>query len=131
MSTEEHHHDVITQVTEQFAEVYSGSSQGIYIFLDDHHYSQNNRLLGLLGYASTDEKLADGKSFLEKLIEPQSQAKLVEAYQAAMQQMTGSTLSVSWLKKSGQILKTTVILVPISFDKHLMALHFIEVEKGQ
>ncbi|KKW01775.1 MAG: hypothetical protein UY34_C0008G0030 [Parcubacteria group bacterium GW2011_GWA2_48_9] len=100
MSTEEHHHDVITQVTEQFAEVYSGSSQGIYIFLDDHHYSLNNRLLGLLGYASTDEILADGKSFLEKLIEPQSQAKLVEAYQAAMQQMTGSTLSVSWLKKS-------------------------------
>jgi len=128
MTTKKHHADVIAQATEQFSDIYHGSSQGMYIFLDDFHYSLNDKLLNWLRYDSSDQVLAGGKSFLEKLIEPQSQGKLVEAYQAAMEHMTASELPVSWLTKSGKIIKTRVILAPISVDQHLLALHFITVK---
>ncbi len=131
MGMKKDHQDIITMVTTQFSDIYHGSTQGVYIFLDDFHYSLNEHLLGMLGYDTIDEILSGGKSLLQKLVAPASQEALVTAYQRAMQEMAGSILSVSWLKKSGKILKTSVILVPISFQDHLLAYHFVETVKGK
>lgn len=129
MDKQTHHKDIIAQVTEQFSDIYDGSRQGMYIFLDDHHYSLNDRLLKMLGYSSTQEVMAGRQSFLEKMIKPENQDTIVRAYRQAMEHMVGSQLSLDWVKKDGTTLRTTVIIVPISFDHHLLALHFVEEDK--
>ena len=50
---------------------------------------------------------------------------LVTAYQDAMTRMVGSTVDVTWQKKSGGKVDTSVILVPVAYNEHLFALHFV------
>jgi len=39
--------------------------------------------------------------------------------------MIGSTIDLTWKKKSGGTVDSTVILVPVAYDGHLFALHFL------
>jgi hypothetical protein len=41
--------------------------------------------------------------------------------------MVGSTIEVTWKKNNGQTVDTNVILVPVAYDGHLFALHFLSV----
>jgi len=43
----------------------------------------------------------------------------------AMERMVASTIKISWKKKAGGTVETIVILVPIEFEGHLLALHFV------
>ena len=62
---------------------------------------------------------------LSKFVAEKSQETLVTNYRKAMDKMVGSTFPITWRKKSGGTVDTTVILVPISYEGHLFALHFI------
>jgi len=42
-----------------------------------------------------------------------------------MEDKIASDIVVSWKKKTGGSVKTKVIMVPISYDGELLALHFI------
>jgi PAS domain-containing protein len=126
-----HHAEILQGAVEHFLEVLENSSQAMYIFLDDENVFFNERLLTMLGYASSKEALADGPSMLMKLVHEKSRPVLVGAYQRAMEKMAGSTIPITWLAKSGKKVETTVILVPIVYDNHLLALHFIEPAKPQ
>jgi len=79
----------------------------------------------MLGYKSPDEWSKVDKPFTKAFVDEKSQGILVTAYQNAMEKKIGSTIKVAWKKKSGSIVSSTVILVPIVIDGHLMALHFI------
>jgi len=50
---------------------------------------------------------------------------LVTAYRNATERMIGSTIEVTWKKKSGGTVDSTVILVPVAYHGHLFALHFL------
>ena len=51
---------------------------------------------------------------------------LIRTYQNAMEKHVGSQIAVTWAKKGGGEVRTSVILVPIVFGSELLALHFIE-----
>jgi hypothetical protein len=80
----------------------------------------------LLGYASPEEwsKVPDFMEFVEE----KSQQALASAYQEAMEKMAGSTIMVSWKKKGGGSADTSVIIVPVAFDGHLFAVHYITAQ---
>jgi hypothetical protein len=46
-----------------------------------------------------------------------------------METGVGSTFQVVWKTKTGQTVDTTVILVPIEFENHRIALHFVSKSK--
>src|SRR5659263_402828 len=54
-----------------------------------------------------------------------NQKLLISAYRNAMEDKIGSDIEVSWKKKTGESVKTKVIIVPISYMGELLALHFI------
>jgi hypothetical protein len=54
-----------------------------------------------------------------------SQEILISAYRNAMEDKIGSDIEVSWKQKTGESVKTKVIVVPISYMGELLALHFI------
>jgi hypothetical protein len=43
-----------------------------------------------------------------------------------MEKMAASKIAVSWKTKTGKIINTNVIIVPISINGQLLALHFVE-----
>ena len=79
----------------------------------------------MLGYGSPEEWARVANNFPEAFVEPESQEALVVHYQKAMDKLIGAEFPVTWKKKPGGKVKTSVILVPIIYSGKKVALHFI------
>ena len=119
-----HHEDLIGGISEQLEPLFKNSTQGIYVYLDEAHKACNEKLSSLLGYESPSE-WASLEPFTDSLIAEESQEALVSAYQNAMEKFEGSSQEIVWKKKDGTKVTKTVILVPVVYEGHTMALHFI------
>ena len=119
------HEDLLNEVYKQLKEVFEESKQAIYVYLDDHHMIYNQRFASLLGYQSVEELSAVNEPFVEAFVMEKSQENLISAYRNAMEDKVGSDIEVSWKKKTGESIKTKVIMVPISYNGEPLALHFI------
>ena len=129
MDEHQHHEELIKGLYEQLKPVFDNSQQAIYVYLDDIHKICNNKFATLLGYSSSEEWAKVTESFPDAVVDQQSQEVLVSTYQKAMEQIIGSEIDVTWKTKSGDRVNTNLILVPIAYNGHLFALHFILNEK--
>ena len=127
MTTHNNHEDLISGLVEQQKEIFNSSDQAMYIFLDDNNRACNEKFAKLLGYSSADEwRKTDTKgAFPTVFVDEKSQHALVSTYQKAMTKMVASKVNITWKKKSGGTVDTTVILVPIAYQGHPFALHFV------
>lgn len=125
MEDHTHHEEIMKAAIEELKDVLDNSEQGIYIYLDDVHKTCNERFAKMLGYSSK-EWAAVKKPFTQAFVHEESQNTLVHAYGAAMERVVASSIEVTWVSKDGAEKKTAVILVPIEFKGHLMAMHFVE-----
>lgn len=125
MDDEAQHKELIDGIANQFKEVFDASSQGMYIYLDDKHKVCNKKFSDMLEYKSPFEWANNKNSFTDLFVADNSAKELVEAYAAAMQKMIGSHIKVTWKTKTGKSIKTEVILVPLAYEGHLFALHFV------
>lgn len=126
MSDTHNHGDVIEGVKGEFREIFDGSSQSVYIFLDDDNKICNENFSQLLGYSSPQEWADVSESFPQAFVAESSQEHLIHTYQDAMEKKIGAQTEITWKKKDGGEVNTNVILVPIVFKGELLALHFIE-----
>ncbi len=93
------------------------------------HKICNQRMADLLGYGSVEEWSRIDAPFTEAFVDDESGNALVSAYQRAMADKVGSCIDVTWRKKAGGSVKTKVILVTISYEDSMLALHFIMVAR--
>jgi hypothetical protein len=117
--------EIIHGISDQFRQILSSSEQSVYIYLDDIHKVCNNRFATLLGYSSPEEWARVANNFPEAFVEPESQETLVAHYQKAMDKLIGAEFPVTWKKKPGGKVKTSVILVPIIYSGKKLSLHYI------
>lgn len=123
---EHHHHDQLMQsIAKEYQSILAKSEQGIYIYLDDSHKVCNKKFAALLGYQSEDEWAKIDTSFPDVFVADESQEALVSSFQDAMEKNVGSTNKIVWKKKDKSTISSTVILVPVSHNGHLFALHFV------
>ena len=120
------HEEIMKGVQEQLKEVLEESKQAIYVYLDDHHITYNKQFASLLGYKSVEELSKVKEPFIEAFITEKSREALVHAYKHAMEDKIASDIEISLKMKMGEIIKTKTIMVPISYDGELLALHFIK-----
>ena len=118
-----HHEELIGGLYDQMKPVFESSDQPMYLCLDDTHKICNQKLASLLGFKTPDQ-WTSVREFSD-LVEEKSMKSLVTAYNDAMSRMVGSTINVTWRKKSGGKVDSSVILVPVAYNGHLFALHFI------
>lgn len=119
------HGDLLGELAMQLQPLLESSEQAIYLYLDDDAKVCNEKFASLLGYGSADEWAQVKGNFPTLFVDAKSQDTLIDAFQNAMQSLSASTIQVRWKKKSGGTADTTVILVPISYKGHLVALHFV------
>jgi carbohydrate-binding DOMON domain-containing protein len=118
------HEELVAGISKQMKRILGSSKQAVYIYLDDIHKVCNSKFATLLGYRSPEEWAKVEDSF-EAFVDQSSQEILASAYNQAMEKLIPSTIQVTWKKKMGGTVGTTVVLVPIEYDDHLFALHFI------
>jgi PAS domain-containing protein len=124
INEQEHHETLIAGISEQMKSILDSSQQGIYIYLDNIHKVCNRKFATLLGYSSPEE-WAKVEDAFEVFVDRGSQETLASAYNRAMEKFIPANIKVTWKKKTGGTVDTTVVLVPIAYDDHLFALHFI------
>ena len=124
-SQDAHHEELIDGIAEQMKQVLEKSEQAIYIYLDDNHKICNNKFAKLLGYESPNEWVAV-QGALDPFVEKKSQETLASAYWRAIEKYAASSIKVTWKKKLGGIVESNVILVPMAYRGHLLAVHFVE-----
>lgn len=122
---EHHHENLIDEISNEYKDILDNSEQAIYIYLDDDHKVCNEKFASLLGYESSQEWADVKESFPQAFVADESQETLVNTYQEAMEQSKGSKIKISWKKKTGETVDSEVILVPVSHQGHLFALHFV------
>jgi hypothetical protein len=119
-----HHEELIAGISKQMKSILDSSHQAVYIYLDDIHKVCNIKFASLLGYRSPEEWAKD-ENLLEATVERSSQETLVNAYNQATEKFIASNIKVTWKKKSGGTVATSVVLVPIAYNDHIFALHFV------
>jgi hypothetical protein len=123
-SQDKHHEELVKGLYEQMKKIFESSEQAMYLYLDDKHKACNSKFAALLGYRSPKE-WAETEGALEPFVAEKSQETLSSAYWKAMNQMVASAIPVTWKKKNGGTVNTTVILVPMAYAGHLFAVHFV------
>ena len=119
-----HHEELIVGISTQMKGILDSSQQAVYIYLDDIHKVCNEKFASLLGYRSPEE-WAKVEDAFEIFVDRGSQETLASAYNQAMEKLIPANIKVTWKKKSGGTVATSVVLVPIAYDDHLFALHFV------
>ncbi len=123
-TSEAHHEELVKGLYEQMKTVVDASEQPIFIYLDDNHKVCNNKFSTMLGFKSPQEWAAI-EGFLDPYVAEKSRETLMTAYWDAMKKMIASTTQITWTKKGGGTIDSTVILVPISYQGHLFSVHFV------
>lgn len=123
MSHDPHHEHLIRELTQQLEPVFSHSPQGTYLYLDDTHKSCNKKFADLLGYASSDEWVANEYPIGDVIEKEQENG--IKAYTDASRKFKATTLPITWVKKDGTKIPTEVTMVPLSYKNEVFVLHFI------
>lgn len=124
-----HFEKLISGIKKQLKSVFDSSEQGVYIYFDDTHKVCNKKFSSMLGYKSPEEWAKVNENIPAVFVAQKSMMTLIKTYRNAMEKCAGSSIKVTWKKKSGGLINTNVILVPIAYENHLMALHFVTKSK--
>lgn len=119
------HEQVIMGIAEQLAPVFDASPQGIYVYLDDTHKVCNERFATMLGFASAADWSTGTAPFTEANVAEESWERLVMTYRHAVEHFAADTIDVTWKRRDGGLVPSSVILVPISYGDEVLALHFV------
>lgn len=125
MDEHNHHDELMQSVAKEYQDILENSQQGVYIYMDDTHKVCNEKFAALLGYASSDEWAKVEEPFPVVFVAPASQETLISSFQDAMEKSIASENTIVWRKKDGSTVDSSVILVPVSHNGHLFALHFV------
>jgi hypothetical protein len=123
-TSEAHHEELVKGLYEQMKPILDASEQPIFIYLDDNHKACNQKFALMLGFKSPQE-WAEKQGFLEVYVTEKSRETLSTAYWNAMQKMVASTIPMTWMKKDGIAIDSTMILVPMFFQGHMFSVHFV------
>ena len=125
MSSElKHHEELVKGFYDQLKQIFDSSEQAIYIYLDDNHKVCNKKFATMLGYSSPEE-WAKVENMLEANVDKSSQQTVVAAYQDTMGKLVGSKIEIKVKTNSGMSINVSVIMVPVAYQGHLFALHFV------
>ena len=123
-TSEEHHEELVKGLYNQMKPILDTSEQPIFIYLDDNHKACNQKFASMLGFESPTE-WAEKQGFLEVYVTEKSRETLSTAYWNAIKKMVASTIPMTWMKKDGASMNSTMILVPMFFKGHMFSVHFV------
>jgi PAS domain-containing protein len=116
---------VLSDLYKQLRKVLDSAEQPTLIYLDDKHKVCNQKFAEMLGYDSP-HGCSDTPNFLELLVDDEaSRNAFMEAYWLAINNMNAVGLEVTWRKKDNSKLKTSVVMVPMEYEGHILLVQFV------
>jgi hypothetical protein len=128
MTEQKHHEELVEGFHNQLKEIFHSSKQAIYLYLDDNHKVCNKKFAEMQGFNSPEE-WAKVENPLEVGVDKMSQDKVASAYRDAVEKFVASKIDVKLKKKTGDTFDASIIMVPVAYQGHMFALHFITEKK--
>jgi PAS domain S-box-containing protein len=118
------HDDAIPQLAEHLRPMFESSPDGVYIWLDETHWTCNDKLATMFGY--TVEELTDSPGFLQRLVHADDQEMVSWNYWNRVQELAFPvTFRFRALRKDGSTVLAETDMIPITYGGHTVAYHFV------
>ena len=118
------HEDVIPQLAEHLRPVFDASPDGVYVWLDETHWTCNRRLADLFG--STVEDLRNSPNLLQRMVHPDDQGMMSWNYWNRVQELAFPvTYRFRGVRADGSTFQAETDMIPITYGGHTVAYHFV------
>jgi PAS domain S-box-containing protein len=118
------HDEVIPQLAEHLRPMFESSPDGVYVWLDETHWTCNERLAKMFGY--TVEELENSPYFLQRLVHEDDQANVSWNYWNRVQaQAFPVTFRFTGVRKDGSNFGVETDMIPMTYGGHTVAYHFV------
>ncbi len=108
----------------QMRKILDSTGQPVFIYLDDDHKVCNQRFADFLGYKSPQD-WSRIPGFIEIFVDEPSRNAFMSAYWSAVNNMNASTIQVTWKRRDKTKVESTMILLPMAFEGHIISVNFI------
>jgi PAS domain S-box-containing protein len=118
------HEDVIPQLAEHLRPVFESSPDGVYVWLDETHWTCNENLAAMFGYAV--EELDSTPYMLQRLVHEDDQGTVSWNYWNRVQGLAFPvTFRFRGVRKDGSSFGCETDMIPITYGGHTVAYHFV------
>ncbi len=118
------HEDLIPMLADHLRPVFEASPDGVYVWLDEEHWTCNENLARLFGY--TVEELENTPSFLQRMVHEVDREHLSWNYWNRVQPLAfPATFRFRGVRKDGSFFQAETDMIPLSFAGHTVAYHFV------
>ncbi len=118
------HAGMIRELGNQFRPILDRSPDGVYVWLDEEHKLCNERLARMFGY--TIEEWSAAVPFLETFVAEEDRGLFSWYYQNRVAPLAfPATFPFRGQRKDGATFSAETDMIPIAYQGHAMAYHFV------
>ncbi len=123
MGTTAHEH-VVAELVEHLQPLFDASPDGVYVWLDEEHWSCSARFAALFGY--TSDELENRPGFLDVFVHEEDRGMFSWNYWNRVQAMSfPATFRFRGLHRDGSVLQLETDMIPLTYGGHVVAYHFV------
>jgi PAS domain S-box-containing protein len=123
------HTDLISGLAEQYRPVFENSTDGVYLWLDETHKICNEKLARMFGY-SVEEWCATAP-FLDTFVAPEDRQLYSWHYHNCVASLRHpATFRFRGRRKDGSTFAAETDMIPVSWQGHAVAYHFVREVKA-
>jgi PAS domain S-box-containing protein len=120
------HDQVVPQLADHLRPIFESSPDGVYVWLDETHWTCNERFAGLLGYRA--DELENRPHFLQLFVHEDDQQMFASNYENRVDALAFPvTFRFRALHRDGTVLQAETDMIPLTFGGHTIAYHFVRV----
>ena len=120
------HEDVIPQLAEHLRPIFESSPDGVYVWLDETHWTCNARFAELFGYRANE--LENRPQFLQEFVHQDDQEAFSWNYWNRVNALAFPvTFRFRGLHRNGSVVQAETDMIPLTFGGHTIAYHFVRV----
>jgi PAS domain S-box-containing protein len=118
------HDDVIPQLALHLRPIFEGSPDGVYVWLDETHWTCNERFAEMFGY--TVGELENSPNFLQRMVHDEDQGMVSWNYWNRVQALAFPvTLRFRGRRSDGAFFQAETEMIPFTYGGHTIAYHFV------
>lgn len=118
------HEEVLPQLVGHLRPIFESSPDGVYVWLDEHHWACNENLARLFGYTAAE--LENTPNFLQRFVHEDDQGTVSWNYWNRVQQQAFPvTFRFRGVHRDGSIVPMETEMIPLAYGGHTIAYHFV------
>jgi PAS domain S-box-containing protein len=120
------HESVVPELAEHLRPIFESSPDGVYVWLDEHHWTCNDRFAELFGWRASE--IENRPHFLETFVLEDDREMFAWNYGNRVDaQAFPATFRFRGRHRDGSVVQAETDMIPLTYGGHTLAYHFVRV----